>query len=99
MPSEIRVERKEYYAILESTQKGETDITGWLTWLLNCLRGAIEKADELTKAVLENDTFWWRLRRSYVHGKLVLPPVPPDAYQVRRKQPRALHAHCAWAER
>jgi Fic family protein len=66
MSSEIRDERKEYYAILESTQKGEMDVTEWLTWFINCLHRAIEKANELTKAVLEKDTFWRRLREESI---------------------------------
>src|SRR6202049_240649 len=51
MSSEIRDERKEYYAILESTQKGELDVTGWLTWFLKCLSRAIERASTLSKVV------------------------------------------------
>jgi Fic family protein len=61
MSSEIRDERKEYYGILESTQKSELDVTEWLTWFLRCLRRAIEKANELTEAVLEKNAFWRRL--------------------------------------
>jgi len=58
MSSEIRDERKEYYAILESTQNGELDVTNWLTWFLKCLCLAIERANALSKAVLEKDIFW-----------------------------------------
>jgi Fic family protein len=61
MSSEIRDERKGYYSILESTQKSELDVTEWLMWFLRCLRRAIDKANELTKAVLEKDAFWRRL--------------------------------------
>ena len=36
MPKQIRQEPKEYYDLLEHTQKGETlRRTGWLTWFLN----------------------------------------------------------------
>jgi Fic family protein len=34
MSSQIRLERSDYYAMLESTQKGDRDITLWLTWFL-----------------------------------------------------------------
>lgn len=62
MSSQIREERKAYYAILESTQKGEMDVTEWLVWFLDCLGRAIVKAKTLTAAVLEKDAFWRRLK-------------------------------------
>ena len=37
MSAQIRKERKEYYDILEQTQKGNLDITEWLGWFLDCL--------------------------------------------------------------
>ena len=37
MSAQVRKERNAYYDILEATQKGTLDITGWLTWFLNCL--------------------------------------------------------------
>lgn len=42
--SQIREERNDYYAILESTQKGGMDVTEWLIWFLDCLARAIAKA-------------------------------------------------------
>lgn len=37
MSSQIRAERRGYYRILERTQKGTTDISGWMGWFLACL--------------------------------------------------------------
>lgn len=62
MSSQIREERKGYYAILESTQKGGLDVTEWLVWFLDCLGRAIVKAEMLTAAVLEKDRFWRYLK-------------------------------------
>ncbi|MBS1841516.1 MAG: Fic family protein [Acidobacteria bacterium] len=62
MSSQIREERKAYYAILESTQKSGMDVTEWLIWFLDCLGRAIAKAKALTAVVLEKDGFWRRLR-------------------------------------
>jgi Fic family protein len=62
MSSQIREERKAYYAILESAQKGGMDVTEWLVWFLDCLGRAIVKAETLTGAVLEKDGFWRRLK-------------------------------------
>lgn len=58
MSAQIRKERNEYYAILESTQKGSLDITNWLTWFLQCLDRAIASTDETLAAVLKKAKFW-----------------------------------------
>src|SRR6266545_2956631 len=36
MSAQIRQERNAYYDILEETQKGTMDITGWVDWFLGC---------------------------------------------------------------
>ncbi|HKM67067.1 MAG TPA: Fic family protein [Candidatus Acidoferrum sp.] len=66
MSSEIREQRKKYYAMLESAQKGGLDVTEWLAWFLNCLHRAMEKANALSKAVLEKDTFWRHLKEKSI---------------------------------
>ncbi|WP_291727669.1 Fic family protein [Bernardetia sp.] len=58
MSAQIRVERKEYYAVLEQTQKGTVDITNWLEWFLNCLLNALQNSDEIIKKVLKKYRFW-----------------------------------------
>ncbi len=58
MSSQIQKERKEYYAVLESCQKGGLDITPWIEWFLSCLKHAIEASDELLEAVLIKAKFW-----------------------------------------
>jgi Fic family protein len=62
MSSQIRTERKGYYAILEETQKGDLDITPWLTWFLDCLARAIDGADRMLESVLAKARFWERHR-------------------------------------
>jgi Fic family protein len=63
MSSQIREERKGYYQILESTQKGGMDVTEWLVWFLDCLGRAIGKANNLTAGVLAKETFWRHLKQ------------------------------------
>jgi Fic family protein len=58
MSAQIRQERKAYYDLLEDTQKGETDITEWLTWFLECLGRAIDGAETLLATVLTKARFW-----------------------------------------
>src|SRR5262249_50818971 len=62
MSTQIREERSAYYRILEETQKGTMDITGWMDWFLGCLGRAIEGADTILGAVLAKARFWERLR-------------------------------------
>jgi len=58
MSAEIRLERKQYYEILEKTQKGNLDITDWIVWFLNCLINALKSTDSILKKVLFKADFW-----------------------------------------
>lgn len=58
MSAQIRKERKEYYDILESTQKGNLDITEWLTWFLQCMDRAMNATDDTLSRVLTKAKFW-----------------------------------------
>ena len=58
LSSQIRVERKGYYDILEATQKGDLDITGWLKWFLACLDRAFDGAEVTLASVLRKARFW-----------------------------------------
>lgn len=62
MSSRIRADRKEYYDILEVTQKGGLDITPWMQWFLACLDGALDDAEETLRAVLVKARFWEDIR-------------------------------------
>jgi Fic family protein len=58
MSSQIRKERTAYYGILESTQKGDLDISEWLEWFLDCLDRAFDGAETLLAGVLAKARFW-----------------------------------------
>jgi Fic family protein len=58
MSAQIRQERKDYYAILETTQKGDLDITGWPLWFLGCLNRAFDGAEKILANVLRKARFW-----------------------------------------
>ena len=58
MSAQIRIERKQYYDILEKTQRGSTDITEWLIWFLECLNRALIAAEKELSAVLYKARFW-----------------------------------------
>ncbi|AWW30666.1 DUF4172 domain-containing protein [Echinicola strongylocentroti] len=58
MSAQIRLERKQYYEILEKTQKGDLDITDWIVWFLNCLINALKTTDLILSKVLFIADFW-----------------------------------------
>jgi Fic family protein len=58
MSTQINTERKEYYSILESTQKGSLNITDWLDWFLSCLDRALVNSEFILSTVLKKATFW-----------------------------------------
>jgi Fic family protein len=58
MSAQIRLERNDYYAILERTQKGDLDVTAWLRWFLVCLDRAFDGAEGILAGVLRKARFW-----------------------------------------
>ena len=60
MSAQILKERKAYYEILESTQRGDLNITSWLEWFLNCLYHSMEQTEQTISMILERARFWER---------------------------------------
>ena len=58
MSAQIRLERNEYYQILERTQKGAMDVTPWMHWFLECLDRAFDGAETTLATVLRKACFW-----------------------------------------
>lgn len=58
MSAQIQVERNMYYSILERTQRGDSDITEWLEWFLNCLLRAMVQTNETISLTLQRVQFW-----------------------------------------
>lgn len=60
MSAQIRQERNAYYDMLETTQKGDVDITSWLKWFLECLDRAFDGAEAVLAKVFAKARFWER---------------------------------------
>lgn len=60
LSSQIQRERKDYYDLLERTQKGSLDVTAWLEWFLGCLLRAMNNAEATLSSVLRKAQFWLR---------------------------------------
>lgn len=58
MSAQIQRERRQYYDILEKTQKGDLDITNWLIWFLDCLDRALSATDTTLDKVLLKTRYW-----------------------------------------
>ncbi len=58
LSSQIRTERNAYYGMLEKTQKGSLDISGWLEWFLGCLERAFDDSETILASVLGKSRFW-----------------------------------------
>jgi Fic family protein len=60
LSAQIQRERKDYYDILERTQKGSMDVTAWLSWFLDTLHRAVQQAQTTLDAVLSKARLWQR---------------------------------------
>ena len=60
LSAQIQRERKDYYAILERTQKDTLDVTAWLAWFLATLERALASAQVALDGVLGKAGFWRR---------------------------------------
>ncbi len=69
MSSAIESERKSYYRILESTQRGTLDITAWLTWFLECLGRALDESESMLGSVLRKARLWERIHAQPVNER------------------------------
>lgn len=69
LSAEIQSERKGYYAVLERTQRGDLDITEWITWFLACLDRAIDGAEAVLGTVLRKARFWRRMEGQPLHDR------------------------------
>jgi Fic family protein len=58
MSSQIRAERKDYYDMLEATQKGDLDVTPWLSWFIGCLGRAFSRTETILGRVKHKARFW-----------------------------------------
>lgn len=58
MSAQIQKEKKMYYQILESTQKGNMDITDWLKWFLECLWASMKSSEGLIEKIMQKSKLW-----------------------------------------
>jgi len=58
MSNQILNERKAYYEILEKTQRGNGELTEYMTWFLFCLKEALDTSEKQLESILSKAQFW-----------------------------------------
>lgn len=58
MARHILHHREGYYSALERAQKGTSDATAWLAWLLRALTASMEESADAVQKALERESFW-----------------------------------------
>ncbi len=58
MSSQILVERKQYYEILQKVQHSSGDLTDWLHWFLHCLKNSIMATETTLQKIFRKTDFW-----------------------------------------
>ncbi|HHR6078554.1 TPA: Fic family protein [Providencia alcalifaciens] len=60
MSQRINEQKKQYYQILEQSQRGTVDLTQWLIWFINTLRSAINETLQQIQLTIEKTKYWNR---------------------------------------
>jgi len=58
MSSQMLVERKQYYTVLQRVQVSSGDITEWMHWFLNCLLNALKTTERIVNNIADKHLFW-----------------------------------------
>lgn len=58
MSSQILVEKKRYYEVLQKVQHSSGDISEWLLWFLHCLKSALLQTETTLSKVVYKSEFW-----------------------------------------
>jgi Fic family protein len=56
--SQILLERKQYYGVLQKVQHRNSDITEWLHFFLHCMKNALLASEKTTENILQKAKFW-----------------------------------------
>ncbi len=58
LSTQIEKDKKNYYLLLEQSQKGTLDCTNWIVWFLESLRKSMLQSEEIIAKTLAKATFW-----------------------------------------
>jgi Fic family protein len=66
LSSQILIEKKRYYDVLQKVQHSNSDITEWLHFFLTCMKNALSVSEDATARILQKAKFW------AIHEKTVI---------------------------
>lgn len=69
LSSQILLERKVYYKVLQKIQHSEGDLTEWINWFLNCLYQALQSTEETIKKALRKAEFWDKNKETVLNSR------------------------------
>lgn len=83
LSSQIEAERKHYYRQLEKQQHATPDITGWLSWFLDCLGRAMANAETTLGNVLFKARLWDTINQKPVNDRqrLIINRMLEDSFE------------------
>jgi Fic family protein len=71
LSAQIQRTRRDYYSVLERTQKASLDVTAWLAWFLDTLHHAVTDASGALAGVLYKARFWHRWATTPMNARQV----------------------------
>jgi Fic family protein len=71
LSAQIIADRDAYYDELERTQRGDGDVTAWVTWFLDCLTRAVGRSDREVEVVFAKARFWQQHGLATLSGRQV----------------------------
>ena len=69
LSSQILIEKKEYYNVLQKVQFSDGNITDWIKWYLNCLYRALQNTEETIEKVLFKTEFWDKHKETVLNSR------------------------------
>ncbi len=58
LSTQIEKDKKNYYLLLEQSQKGTLDCTNWIVWFLDSMQKSILQSEEIIAKTLAKSSFW-----------------------------------------
>jgi Fic family protein len=72
MSAQINKQRRSYYDILERSQRTlSMDVTPWIEWFLNCMKNALDTAEDVLGVVKARNRFWYVHRDSDLNERQI----------------------------
>lgn len=69
LSSQMLIERKQYYGMLQKVQYSDGDITEWLVWFLGCLNRGLLKTEENIQFILRKAEFWDKHKETELNSR------------------------------